>query len=75
MEGYTRETVVFLRESKEQEFIVSYPELDVPVNRKHKELKETNQHQGHTPAVQSAGEKLLSTDQQYYRRRSGLTVK
>ena len=64
-----------LRESKEQEFIISYPDLDVPVNKKHKELKLATQNQGHTTVIQSAGEKLLSTDQQYYRTRLGRIVK
>ena len=73
--GIYRRNRRVLRESKEQEFIVSYPDLDISVNRKHKELKQATQHQGHTPVIQSAGEKLLSINQQYYRIRSGRTVK
>ena len=60
-----------LRESEEQKFIVSYSVLDIFVNRKHTELKQATQHQGQTPVIQSAGEKLLSTYQQYHRTRSG----
>ena len=63
MEGIYRRNCHVLRESKEQEFIVSYPDLDIPINRKHKELKQATQHQGHTPDIQSAGEKSPSTDQ------------
>ena len=73
--GIYRRNRRVLRESKEHEFIVSYPDLDISVNREHKELKQATQHQGHTTDIQPAGEKLSSTDQQYYRTRSGRTVK
>ena len=73
--GIYRRNRRVLRESKEHKFIVSYPDLDISVNREHKELKQATQHQGHTPDIQPAGEKLPSTDQQYYCTRSGRTVK
>ena len=73
--GIYRRNHRVLRESKEHEFTVSYPDLDISVNREHKELKQATQRQGHTPDIQSAGEKLPSTDQQYYHSRSGRTVK
>ena len=73
--GIYRRSRRLLRESKEQEFIVSYPDLDIPINRKHKELKQATQHQGHTPIIHYTGEKLLSTHEQYYFTRSRCTVK
>ena len=73
--GTYRRNCHVLRESKEHEFIDSYPDLDISVNREHKELKQATQHQGHTPDIQPAGEKLPSTDQQYYHTHSGRTVK
>ena len=73
--GIYKRNCCVLRESKEHEFIISYPHLDISVNREHKELKQATQHQEHTPDIQPAGEKLPSTDQQYYCTHLGCTVK
>ena len=66
IEEKTRETTKFLRSQKNRtEFIVSYPELEIPMNSKHKGLKQADEtsrmYSMPVVHVQSAGEMLPST--------------